>query len=924
MRSALYTLTTMVSIILPAMGDEQIWRGTLVVGERNLGFEVTISEEKDNFTGRLSIPGEGAVDLTSVVLEPEHLRFAHTGAGIEYVGDRSEDGSVATGMLSQRGKQMPLTLRKLEPPRGALVEVWQGKLQIQAMELAMQVRVHEDNHEQTAFFDSLAEKKTYRARWSVTEDRVRLEVPFIELVFEGAPDTGGTRAAGRWRQPDRDLPFVLEKHAEADAETPVSTGSESNANGLGSSAVSEAPIPPEAYEMLAARVQAMVDEETIVGGELLVLEDRVVRFRRAFGWMDRESDRRMEIGAVYCVRSMTKPLIGMVVQMLIDTGALALDTPVHRILPAFETGMNENVTVAHLLTHTAGFPLTNISKPLSDYPDLVAVADEAASRGPSTSPGSRFVYSDTSSDILGAIVATLTGAPVEDFIQSRILDPLGMKDTLTLPAGDPTSRARIPSAYSGGTGAWVKHWSPSDKPLFPIFLTSQSLYTTTTDYARFLALWMDDGRVDGMSLLSEAAVRRALAPSRAMSHYPIDFGGLEIFYGHHWTVYRRPGQPTGARPHIFGHDGSDGTHAWAWPERDLMVLFFTQSRGSLAGVNLAKAAQKLLVERNLAEPEPAGRAVPADVAGLYWDETAVNAYYVLTPMGNRLSLERPGKFYAIFEPTTRPGRYRHETHPDRWFEIMRADDGDVTGMRTSFGGALEHNPRHVKGRDLPTIEHVTAMVGRAHRIDLLDRVGPIRLSGEFVIESRGTKGTLSMLIAGRTERREVVVGSEREVVLIHDRQVWFRSPITGVEELSGQHKAQNLVSRLSVLYGDWSREYDRVTILKRLTVRDRSLLLVRVEPREGFGATLFVDEASGRVVRTESLVQVPGLGILGVAVQFGDFREVGGMVLPFRSEARYAAKLLGRVVTTMTEAETGVALKGDVLERLDGSDTPRE
>ena len=98
-------------------------------------------------------------------------------------------------------------------------------------------------------------------------------------------------------------------------------------------------------------------------------------------------------------------------------------------------------------------------------------------------PAPALPYSDASADILGAMVAKITHRPLEQFLQQRILDPLAMRDTYTLLGDNAAVKRRIPAAYSGGTGAWEKHWDPSDPPIFPLFLGSQSLYSTTTDYA---------------------------------------------------------------------------------------------------------------------------------------------------------------------------------------------------------------------------------------------------------------------------------------------------------------------------------------------------------------------------------------------------------------------------------------------------------
>ena len=64
---------------------------------------------------------------------------------------------------------------------------------------------------------------------------------------------------------------------------------------------------------------------------------------------------------------------------------------------------------------------------------------------------------------------------------------------------------------------------------------------------------------------------------------------------------------------------------------------------------------------------------------------------------------------------------------------------------------------------------------------------------------------------------------------------------------------------------------------------------------------------------TDSLAQLPGLGIVGVQTRYGDFRDVGGMRLPFRSVAKFASQLIGVVATTLDNAETGVEVSQETF-----------
>ena len=369
---------------------------------------------------------------------------------------------------------------------------------------------------------------------------------------------------------------------------------------------------------------------------------------------------------------------------------------------------------------------------------------------------------------------------------------------------------------------------------------------------------------------------------------------------------------------LFGHGGSDGTHAWAWPELDLIVLFLTQSRGTLAGVALESVLETLLVEQALDDPSLATARVPSaeeleQVAGMYWDEDVAEAYYIVTPRGNRLTLERPGRMHLVFRAGQTPNRYVHEANAQVWLEFVRAEDGTVSAMRTSFGGRVELDPRHVTPEGLSSVAEVIASVKKAHRIDRLSETGVVRMSGTLKIEARKIEAALTTLFDATRGRTEINFGDVAQLVVTNDGRAWTYATPTGVDELDGERLEQTLLDRLSVRFGDWTEHYESVEVIKRVQLDGKSFLLVRVVPHETPGATMYVEEASGLVLHADGLAQLPGLGIVGVQSHFEDFRDVGGMHIPFRSVSAFASQLIGQVVTTLDEAEIGVEVSEETF-----------
>lgn len=310
-----------------------------------------------------------------------------------------------------------------------------------------------------------------------------------------------------------------------------------------------------------------VEQGRIVGAELLVVRNGRTVWHRAVGWSDRERERPLERNSIYRIRSMTKPFTGAAILILAEEGRLRLDDRVALYLPSFDNERSGEITIREALTHGTGFEQSDFPDGYWDRPDLLTAVELIGERGPPYPPGETFRYSDHNSAILGAIVAERTGAPAEVFIQERILDPLGLRDTHLFFAPDSVWAPRMNATYGRfPNGRISRYWDPTMDQQTPWFRASGGIYSTVYDYARWLSVWMRLGSYDGGRILEEATVREALA------------AGYSPNYGMHWERFTEPGDPT-ALPR-FGHTGSDGTIAVAFPEHDAMVLYFTQTRGA--------------------------------------------------------------------------------------------------------------------------------------------------------------------------------------------------------------------------------------------------------------------------------------------------------------------------------------------------------
>jgi CubicO group peptidase (beta-lactamase class C family) len=469
-------------------------------------------------------------------------------------------------------------------------------------------------------------------------------------------------------------------------------------------------LPAQALEQLAAEVEGYVERDLFVGAELLVIKNRHTVLQRAFGSRDREEGEAptpWTVGTVCNIRSMTKPITGAAAQILIDRGTLSLDDRVAEYLPGFDNDAARDITIRQILGHRAGLPLT-ILESIDQYETLFDLGNAVGTRGPEYEPDSRFWYSDAGTDVLGAIVEVIAGEPLDRFVQRELLDPLGMTDSFYYLDDEDPRRSRIASMFMGGVGNWNRMIDPADGALYPFAWGSQSLYSTPTDYARFLAMWMDGGRVGDRRVLSAAAVQRTLTATSPMSmlgseaRFPTSFTGLEVWYGQ-MSVLHMPIEAAGKGPAtIIGHSGSDGTIAWAWPELDLMVLCFTQSRGGGAVLRLEEALDRLLIDPEAYSAQP---EVPLELRpclGVYiadWSSHMKEEFRVEYRQG-KLVLDIPSQLVFELAPHDEAGKWRFAIAPavTVWFD--RDEEGNVDCLRIRQGPMTFEAPRKGSPREL--------------------------------------------------------------------------------------------------------------------------------------------------------------------------------------------------------------------------------
>ena len=282
-------------------------------------------------------------------------------------------------------------------------------------------------------------------------------------------------------------------------------------------------------ERLDAGMQRMVDEGKVAGVVTMLARKGHVAFVDSAGVQNVETGTPMSADTVFQIYSMTKPVTGVAMMMLYEEGKWRLNDPVSDYIPEFAElqvhvgehadgspvleAANRSMTMRELMTHSGGFAyggndavgrLYREKRVLDEDAPLQAMIDKLSDLPLRSQPGTRFYYS-LSVDVQGYLVQRLSGQPFDEFLLTRVFEPLGMDDTgFFVPVGEIDRSARIHRASSNGELMLADNEVRTLPPAGP--LGGQGLYSTAGDYLRFAQMLLNGGRLGGQRLLSPRTV----------------------------------------------------------------------------------------------------------------------------------------------------------------------------------------------------------------------------------------------------------------------------------------------------------------------------------------------------------------------------------------------------------------------------------
>jgi CubicO group peptidase (beta-lactamase class C family) len=401
---------------------------------------------------------------------------------------------------------------------------------------------------------------------------------------------------------------------------------------------------PDRFARLDRRLARYVDEGLLPGWLVLVSRHGRIAHLATYGQRDMEAGLPVELDTRWRMHSMTKPITSVAAMMLYEEGALELSDPISNWLPEFtdmrvyRRGTAQSpatdaaarpILVWHLLTHTSGltygfhhahavdemYRAAGFEWSVPPDMDLALCCAVLAEMPLVFEPGTEWNYS-MSTDVLGRLVEVVSGQPLDEFLDRRILGPLGMADTGFWIQPDAADKLAALYVAARGTRRAVRQDGlgriGTGKPLY--LSGGGGLVSTAADYHRFTQLLAGGGELDGVRLLGSRTVdmmtRNHLPGGQDLEQFgrPLfaesTFHGVGFGFG--FAVLQDPVRaklPAAAGEYSWG--GAASTAFWVDPIEDITVVFLTQLLPS--STHPLRTQLHQLVYQALVDQPPGGR-----------------------------------------------------------------------------------------------------------------------------------------------------------------------------------------------------------------------------------------------------------------------------------------------------------------------------
>lgn len=343
------------------------------------------------------------------------------------------------------------------------------------------------------------------------------------------------------------------------------------------------------------------------GVSVLIARNGRIVYHKAYGQDDMEAKTPLKRDAIVRIASQTKAITSIGAMLLFEEGKFLLDDPVSKYIPSFRNPkvldkFNEKdstfttvpakreITIRQLMTHTSGvgYPVIGSKEMNAIYakhniPSGIGTPNRKLDEVMNTlgtlplahQPGERWTYS-LGDDVLGYLIEIWSGQPLDQFLKTRLFEPLGMNDThFYLPAA---KQNRLAVLYTEDSTRTVRRQATrlGISPDYPkvngtYFSGGAGLSSTLYDYAIFLQMLLNGGEYNGKQLLSPTTIRLITTNQIGDLNQGADKFGLGFGITSARSAARLP-----VSAGSFDWGGIFGTTYWVDPKEGIVALLYTQ------------------------------------------------------------------------------------------------------------------------------------------------------------------------------------------------------------------------------------------------------------------------------------------------------------------------------------------------------------
>ncbi len=352
-------------------------------------------------------------------------------------------------------------------------------------------------------------------------------------------------------------------------------------------------VSSQRLQRLSDSMQRYIDANMLAGTVSLISRNGKVIHVESQGWKNKETGEPMTDDSIFVIMSMTKPVVSTALMMLYEEGHFLLTDPITDWIPELagkqvvvkEDGVNYRMTAhrpltfRHVLSHTAGVdPDREVltEEELELLPRMATLEETIVKRASlplSFHPGDNWQYG-SSTDYVALLVERISGQPLVEFLQKRILDPLQMHDTFYIVPKNKIDR--VAAVYSPtGPDQTIELFRAPEYRETRYFGGVAGLSSTVSDYWRFSQMLLNGGELEGVRLLSPKTVN--LMISNHSGDHDVYIRGPGYTFGLGFGLVSDAGKARDPlTPGTFSWGGAWGTIFWVDPVENMIGIMMTQ------------------------------------------------------------------------------------------------------------------------------------------------------------------------------------------------------------------------------------------------------------------------------------------------------------------------------------------------------------